>query len=168
MGDELRVQALFVNYMVTNDDGVKVPTSAFRGDTIDASNIDDKELERLHNNGAFEGDKPPTNRSLQAAYADADRRAQVLRAASLDDVPDEPGVDPETGVPHAGAPEPEEGSLPAVPSEMTDEEIDSLSGTQLDEACEQAGIDTSSGGSLSSGAMSADEKRQALKDQSNA
>lgn len=57
------------------------------------------------------------------------------------------------------------GSTPpsAEASSLSDQEIDQLSGTQLDEACAQSGIDTSQGGSLSNGAMSAEEKRQALK-----
>lgn len=50
-----------------------------------------------------------------------------------------------------------------VPSELSDEQIDSLSGEALENACEMASIDTSEGGSLANGGLSADEKRAALK-----
>jgi hypothetical protein len=56
-----------------------------------------------------------------------------------------------------------------VPSEMTDEQIDGLSGKELEDAVEMAAIDSSQGGSvagfdaLADGGMSADEKRAALK-----
>jgi|SRR4051794_33439787 hypothetical protein len=50
-----------------------------------------------------------------------------------------------------------------TPSEMTDEQIDGLSGQALDDAIEMAGIDASQGGSLSNGGLNADEKRAALK-----
>jgi len=169
---ELRVQAQFVNYVVEDDEGHQIPQTAFRGETVDTAGISEREMERLHRNGAFEGDERPTNRSLAAAYAEADAQSSLLKAASLDDVP-EPGVDPETGVEHAGPPDEDADGGEALPegtvaSELTDEQIDGLSGSQLDEACAQAGIDTSTGGSLSDGSMSAAEKRAALKEQSNA
>lgn len=55
------------------------------------------------------------------------------------------------------------GSEGVVPSELTDEQIDDLSGSALDDACEMAGIDTTTGGSLSNGGLSAAEKRDALR-----
>jgi hypothetical protein len=51
-----------------------------------------------------------------------------------------------------------------APSELTDQQIDQLSGKALDDAMEMAGIDTTQGGSLADGSLSADEKREALKD----
>jgi hypothetical protein len=50
-----------------------------------------------------------------------------------------------------------------VPSELTDEQIDNLTGQQLDDAVEAAGIDASTGGSRQDGSLSAEEKRAALK-----
>lgn len=50
-----------------------------------------------------------------------------------------------------------------VPAEMSHDQIDALSGADLDTTVEMAGIDASTGGSLASGQMSADEKRDALK-----
>jgi hypothetical protein len=55
------------------------------------------------------------------------------------------------------------GSEGVVPSELTDEQIDALTGRALDDACEMADIDTSVGGSLADGSLSADEKRAALR-----
>jgi hypothetical protein len=46
---------------------------------------------------------------------------------------------------------------------VTAEQIDSLTGEELQAACDEASINTSTGGSLSGGALSADEKRAALK-----
>jgi hypothetical protein len=69
----------------------------------------------------------------------------------------------------SGDPLPVEGDADNVegltPSEMTDVQIESLSGKPLDDAVEMAGIDPSSGGSLADGSLSADEKRAALKAQ---
>src|ERR1700749_1751789 len=55
------------------------------------------------------------------------------------------------------------GGTPTTPGEMSDDDIDALTGEQLDDAVEAAGIDASQGGSLAGGKMSADEKRAALK-----
>lgn len=46
---------------------------------------------------------------------------------------------------------------------LSNEQIDALSGEQLDSALEDAGIDASTGGSLRDGSLSVDEKREALK-----
>lgn len=74
----------------------------------------------------------------------------------------------------AGEAPPESGSLegafpPAgevedfTPPDDAPDEIDSLTGDDLDAACEAAGIDFTTGGSLKDGSMSAEEKRAALK-----
>lgn len=47
---------------------------------------------------------------------------------------------------------------------LDDDAIDELTGDDLDEAVKNAGIDPSKGGSLADGSLSADEKRQALRD----
>jgi hypothetical protein len=49
-------------------------------------------------------------------------------------------------------------------SALSDDEIDALSGDDLDREVEEAGIDASTGGSLADGSLSADEKRAALKE----
>ncbi len=54
-------------------------------------------------------------------------------------------------------------TLPTVATELTPDEIDSLTGTQLDDACSQEGLDTTTGGQLAGGKWTADEKRAALK-----
>ena len=49
-----------------------------------------------------------------------------------------------------------------------DDGIDKLTATELDAALIEAGIDSSSGGSLKDGSLSADEKRGALREHRNA
>lgn len=71
--------------------------------------------------------------------------------------PGDPGGDPSLGV--VGDDDDGTGADP-----LTDEEIEALSGDDLDAAATQAGIDATTGGSLQGGALSADEKRHALRE----
>lgn len=79
--------------------------------------------------------------------------SDALEGATGRNTPTQGGLDPST-VPGGDA---------TVPSELSDEQIDALTGDDLDAAAEAAGIDTESGGSLSTGGLSADEKRAALR-----
>jgi hypothetical protein len=107
--------------------------TAFRGETVELSAEAIKRGEKF---GAFAAGGPKASNALVAATG-RNTRTQ-------------------------GGNPPSESLAGVVPSELTAEQIDSLSGDDLDNACEAAGIDVESGGSLANGALSADEKRAAL------
>jgi len=109
-----------------------------RGDTVDLS---DEEADRGDELGAFTGNqRQPGTDAIESAF---DNNPSITPTLPLPE--DAPGGDQ------------------TVVSEMTDDEIDGLTGQALEDAIEQAGIDSSKGGTLSDGSMSADEKRAALK-----
>lgn len=56
-----------------------------------------------------------------------------------------------------------EEDLESIEGEQTSPSADELTGDDLDDRADELGIDTSTGGSLSDGSMSADEKRAAIK-----
>jgi hypothetical protein len=120
-------------YTYRDEDG-RTHTAA-RGETVD---LTEKEAKRGDALGAFKG-----------------KEAEVATGAVIDDNARQGGVNTSAGA--------ADSSGQTVPSELTDEEIDALSGSDLQNACEAAGIDTDSGGSLANGGLSADEKRDALR-----
>lgn len=121
----------------TTLDGEVLP----RGTTADLS---DGDVERGDSLGAFEGGTAVSpDQRVGGAPGDPGGH-RFSHEGSADDTPSE---DPD-GV---------------VASELTDEQIDELSGDALDEACEQAGIDITVSGSLANGGLSSSEKRVALK-----
>ena len=125
-----------VVYYTTNDG-----ETHYRGDTVQLS---DAEADRGDELGAFVGNqRQPGTDPVDAAFDN------------------NPNPGPQGPIDEGGAP----GGDQTVVSEMSDEEIDALTGQALDDAVEQAGIDASTGGSLSDGSLSADEKRDALKAQ---
>lgn len=109
--------------------------TATRGETV---NLSADEAARGDGLNAFDGQKSMA--SDPAAGMDTNARQGGINTAG-------------------GAPEAD-----TVPSEMTAEQIDGLSGDGLDNALEAADIDNV-GGSLADGSLSADEKRAALKAQ---
>jgi hypothetical protein len=109
-----------------------------RGDDAQLSELDAERYDRLA------GDRSSSSQDL------------------LDNSPRQGGIN----TPQGGGPGTAVGSedlTGLTPSEMSDEQIDQLSGQALDDAVEMAGIDASEGGSLADGGLSADEKRAALK-----
>jgi hypothetical protein len=142
---EREVRLVYIAWMKKPQGDYDEPSQqmAMSGEKVNTSDLAKGEEERLDALGAFT-DSPDVEVDSQRQYFG-------------------PPVekDPESGLPHEGPPA--ESVAGTVPSELSDDQIDSLTGSDLDDACEAAGIDTDKGGSLSDGALSADEKRDALK-----
>ena len=132
---------------------------------VDLPAEEEQRLDELHPGLLYpEGDEPTPEETLTW---DVQKPLE-----GTDEAPESPyappgAYDPDLDVPSATGPG--NTSAEAEPYETeTDEpyqadETDHLSGQALQRACEDAGIDTSTGGSLADGSMSADEKRAALK-----
>jgi hypothetical protein len=148
---EKTVRMVYIAWWTKPDDeGFSVQEMTMAGYTVDTDDMADGEFERLDELGAFT-DSPDVPPDSMVQYFGAPQQK-----------------DPESGLPH-GEPNVDvatassESAEGLMPVDMTDEQIDDLTGDDLDDACDAAGIDTSSGGSLSDGSLSADEKRAALK-----
>lgn len=144
---ERTIKAVFYNYVDDDDVG----HTAYRDETLDFTEQEAARGDRL---GAFYGTDPAVSDASGAAFNNTGLQG---------------GVNTNVGrIPEDNVPPSTEAAEGIVPSELTDDQIDQLSGQALDDAVEAADIDASEGGSLSDGSLSADEKRDALKSRSAA
>lgn len=142
---------------------------AFKGQTVDLS---DEDAARGDSLGAFEdSEATPGTDALAGAFGTGEgRETQKLEDQGNDnanvgnDVAYPEGLSSTGGAAETPQGPTGQGSQPGPgASAVTAEQIDSLTGEELQAACDEASINTSTGGSLSGGALSADEKRAALK-----
>jgi hypothetical protein len=116
-----------------------------QGETVD---LEKEDVERGTELGAFEGTEAESD-PVAAAFPNSPGDPGGTAYSSE-------GPDAEDEQIHEGDQAPSEESQPTVSAELSDEEIDSLKGQELDDALEDAGIPAAN--------RSAAEKRQVLKD----
>jgi hypothetical protein len=145
---ERTVKAVFVNY--TDEDGVA--RRALRGGTV--TNISEEEADRLAQYGAWEGVGPAPSDAKGAAFPNSGQSGGVHSTVGA-------RIAPDASLATTIGPTPA-GTDPMA-SELSDDQVDALTGDDLQSVAEQLNIDTSTGGSLQDGSMSADEKRAAIK-----
>jgi hypothetical protein len=136
-----KIKVVFYSYQTEPGVGAV----AYRGDEVDLSADEIKRGDAL---GAFEESPDPPE--APAPEGEAERTLPA----------EPPFVPDDDGAPLGGT-----ASALSAPAPTQPDEIDELHGDDLDAAVEAAGIDPSTGGSKQDGGLTADEKRQALKDQ---